>query len=210
MGVMGTSPAVLAIHSLTEAQLVVWAKRCGRCGNGPLAPETGAIEPSAAGPILALPVTCRSCGEVTVLRFAGIDPKAGDPRLARFVTLEESPVPPAPPVNPTGEPSRAIDVAGWLTLEAMLGEKARQLRAWASGTADRGAAREWELLAGTCVEEALKFYDPDNDLPPEEAFFDEFARRQLRDRPESFTRERLIHLRTQRPIETQARKREDP
>jgi len=146
---------------------------------------------------------------VTVLRFAGIDPKAGNPQLARFVTLEESLVPPAAPVNPMEDPSQAIDVAGWLTLEAMLGEKARQIRAWATETADRGAAREWELLAGTCVEEALKFYDQDNELPPEEAFFDEFARRQFRDRPELFTRERLIHLRTQRPIEANARKRED-
>ncbi len=206
---MGTSRATLAIHSLTEAQLVVWAKRCGRCGNGPLVPGTGTVEPPVAEPILALPVSCRSCGEVTVLRFAGIDPKAGNPQLARFVTLEESLVPPAAPVNPMEDPSQAIDVAGWLTLEAMLGEKARQIRAWATETADRGAAREWELLAGTCVEEALKFYDQDNELPPEEAFFDEFARRQFRDRPELFTRERLIHLRTQRPIEANARKRED-
>jgi hypothetical protein len=60
--------------------------------------------------------------------------------------------------------------------------------------------RRLNLLAGCCLDEALKFFDADNDVPPEDAFFSDASRQQFRDRPERFTRQRIIDLRSQLPV----------
>ena len=69
-----------------------------------------------------------------------------------------------------------------------------------ANAAGRAVARQMQIQAGTCLEEALKFYDADNDLPPEDAFFTDAGRRQFREHPESFLRGRLISLRAMLPI----------
>ncbi len=194
---MDTCPGTLTVRSFTEAQLYIWVTRCGQCGNGPLVPEIGRADGPQAAPT-AVPVVCRSCGAASELRFDG-DWAAGSGEVS-LATLDLCLVPPGLPINPTDEPSRVIDVAGWLTLESMLAEKARQAAGGADNAADRVVVRQWQLLAGACVEEALKFYEEDNELPPAEAFFDEGSRGQFRERPAMFTRGRLIELRARRPV----------
>ena len=64
---------------------------------------------------------------------------------------------------------------------------------------DRAGARQLQIEAGLCLDEALKFYDDDNDLPPEEAFYSDDSRTRFRDRPGLFARQRLIELRGELP-----------
>jgi hypothetical protein len=197
---MGDSAGKVAIHSLTEGQLYLWVTPCPRCGQGSLVPGPGVDERRTDGDVLAVPVTCRPCQERVRIDFA-LGPGAGVQQAsADFMTLDQAIAPPPLPINPTDEASRAIDVAGWLTLEAMLLERARAVAARAEGLADRATVRLWQVLAGECIAEALKFYDEDNDLPPEDAFFSESSRRQFRERPALFARDRLIDLRARKPM----------
>jgi len=73
------------------------------------------------------------------------------------------------------------------------------LGAGALRVAERSARRRLQVQSAACLAEALKFYDPDNDLPPEEAFFTAESRRQFRARPELFARDRIIGLRARLP-----------
>jgi hypothetical protein len=82
----------------------------------------------------------------------------------------------------------------------MISDRARVEAGQARNMAQRAAVRKWYLLARACLDEALKFYDADNDLPPEDAFFSDTSQRQFRDRPAMFARQRLIDLRARRPV----------
>jgi hypothetical protein len=106
------------------------------------------------------------------------------------------------PISRTDEPSRILDVAGWLTLHARLCDAARA-KARAASSVERTLARQLHIQAAACLEEALKFYDEDNDLPPEDAFFTDAGRRQFRGHPESFLRGRLVSLRAVLPVARQ-------
>ena len=106
----------------------------------------------------------------------------------------------APPINPSGSPSRVIDLPGWLTLHQLLTNGARNRSDEARSTADRTLSRQMLIQASQCLEEALKFYDIDNDLPPEDAFFTNAGRRQFRESPEMFLRTRIASLRAQSTI----------
>ena len=90
------------------------------------------------------------------------------------------------------EPSGIIDVPGWLTLFSVIAEAAAK-------TEDKVEARKLGYEAAQCLQEALKFYDEDNDLPPDEAFFSENSRRRYRDHPQRLARSRLINLRAKLP-----------
>jgi hypothetical protein len=95
-------------------------------------------------------------------------------------------------INRSDDHSQVIDVYGWITLHSMIVAQARD-------TEDRARARRMQMLAGLCLDEALKFYEEDNDLPPPEAFFRDASRKQFQDRPEMFAVQRLIDLRTALP-----------
>jgi hypothetical protein len=95
-------------------------------------------------------------------------------------------------VNASDRPSRIIDVAQWLILFRTIGEAA-------SRTTDKVEARRLGYEAAQCLEEALKFYEPDNDLPPATAFFHESSRDMRCAHPEEFSRERMVGLRNRLP-----------
>jgi hypothetical protein len=185
------------VHSLTEASLYVMLVACDECGGSVwprLAEGTGPDETRT----LTVPITCHSCGRSECIRFdvTRIDPPECRGGLQAWV--EELQGGQTPPINPTQEPSRAIDVAGWLMVHAMLSDANRALTLL--DTADRGLLRSMQMQAGECIDEALKFYDLDNDLPPEDAFFTEAGRRQFREHPELFLRQRLVSLRMKMPV----------
>ena len=137
--------------------------------------------------VVSVPATCGSCQAVTRLRF-------------RLPTPPESisagragPADRAAVVNATGEPSRILDLGQWLTLFRMLTETAGH-------EANRTETRRLSLEASQCLDEALKFYDDeDNDLPPSEAFFHKDSRDRFNAHPEQFSRQRLLHLRSKLP-----------
>jgi hypothetical protein len=167
--------------------------RCSACAD--VAVPTSVAGQANAGPVLEVPVACRSCGHADRVRFdlGRVNPAEAAVGLTGWAALAQAGK--APPINGTNRLSQAIDVAGWLTLHAMLSANARERAGQAVSPADRTVARQLQIQAGECIEEALKFYDADNDLPPEDALFTDEGRRQFREQPELFLRGRLVSLR---------------
>lgn len=175
------SDAPLVAHSLAEVYLYLLATPCASCGHGPLrGGEVESGETSAEGFTFGITARCASCQMVTPWRFR----LPGPP--------ETVPANQAPVVNSTEEPSRLLDVAQWLTLYGMKTEAAEK-------ETNKTAARKLSLEAAQCLDEALKFYEEDNNLPPPEASFHKGSRERLRDHPQHFSRQRLLHLRSKLP-----------
>ncbi|UCF34677.1 MAG: hypothetical protein JSV78_05105 [Phycisphaerales bacterium] len=171
----------LAAHSLAEAYLYLMATPCGVCGRGPLEGTDPYPEKRDESEVLLnLKVTCASCGHHQNSTF----------RIPADAASTSTDAPPV--VNQSDEPSRIIDVAQWITLFRAITEVAGREK-------NKREARRLGIEAAMCLEEALKFYDEDNDLPPSEALFHENSRNRLRDYPEQFSRQRLINLRRKLP-----------
>jgi hypothetical protein len=172
--------AQLQAHSLAEANLYLQAIACPSCGSGPVASVHAEDQPhDKSGAVRRTEVgLCASCGSELCVVFQ-IPPasEVADPTT----------------INPTDEPSRIIDLGQWITLAHVFAERAAK-------SADPRHARRLNLQAAQCVTEALKFYDdPDNDLPPPDAFFCELSRERFRTHPQQFSRQRLLHERSKLP-----------
>ena len=197
---MSDAGPVLVPHSLTEARLYLKMRSCKACGQGPLEPSEITPEYDAGRHRLTLSILCRQCDQQSRITFdtSDIERRASVPSVLgelRDVSRQQA----APVINPTRWPSLMIDVAGWLTLHTMLAEAARAEGIKSTRMDRRAAVRRVQVLAGQCLDEALKFFDEDNDLPPREAFFAKESYQRFLDRPELYTRQRLIELRGQFP-----------
>ncbi len=179
--IVSMSDAPLVAHSLAEVYLYILATPCGSCGRGPLSGEEAEpCDDQAVGFTVAVTAKCGSCQSVALLKF-----KLPGPPQA--VSADQAAV-----VNLTNEPSRMLDIAQWLTLFRMKTEAAGE-------ELNKTAARRLSLEAAQCLDEALKFYEEDNDLPTKDAFFHDGSRERFRDHPEQFSRQRLLHLRSKLP-----------
>lgn len=183
----------LIVNSLTEASLYLMLERCGACA-GRVAPASARAATNAEH-VLTVPVGCLECGRERLVRFdlSRLDPAEAAVGLEGWAALAQAGQ--APPINSTVRISRVIDVAGWLALHRILSTTARTKMEQAASAAERIAARQMQIQAGDCLEEALKFYDVDNDLPPADAFFTEEGRSQFREHPELFLRGRIASMR---------------
>jgi hypothetical protein len=191
---MGKRQPPAQLHSLGEAYLSVRVCTCAVCA-GALDAEDARYDWDADARTLTLEAVCRRCEAPFERVFEAAGVPAAElklleaPRLAGPWELE------AAQLNPTDEPSQVIDVAGWLTLCTWVSDEARLATEQGRDPAGRSLARRMRLVAGACLEEALKFFDEDNDLPPDEAFFGAEAKRQFWERPELFTRQHIANLR---------------
>jgi len=176
----------LLIHSLTEARLYVRIRPCDACPEGSLQADIAGLGLNLADQILVVPAQCKTCGKQADIRFAlnQID------HLDLAAWLE----PAVEAINPTNEISQVLDVADWLTLHSLIEMEAKSAE-------NPLQARKLHLEAAQCIDEAMKFFDEDNDLPPPDAFYSDRSMRQFRDHPEHFTREHLIDLRNRLPVE---------
>lgn len=182
---MPTDP--LIAHSEAEVRLYLLAARCKACGRGPLTAPPPDGEPVDTTRILSIDAHCEACTEPAALSFRLPARSEGDAQLSPGV------------VNPSDEPSQIIDVGQWIVLFRVFLESAKS-------EPDKMQARALGLKAAQCLDEAIKFYDdPDNDLPPPEAFFWDASRDRMRDSPEQFARHRLIELRAKLPKPAKAR-----
>lgn len=136
--------------------------------------------------ILHATAACGACGDEVRLSFDSTEcrPEDLDPASARRIPIV---------VNRSGRPSEVIDVVQWLTLYGMAVDSA-------GFPADRKLIRAALLEAGQCLAEALRFYVPDNDLPPQNAFFAAESLERFREHPNLFTRSRLIELSEGLPV----------
>ncbi len=194
--VMTDVERVLPISSLAEAAYYLMVTPCAACASGPLETNAGRLDRRTDTGVLIVPAICRACGTGREILFATARLRTDDRWPAEPIGAADGPEwdEPSGGINPNDEPSEIIDVAGWLMLFTLLSERASRQEQQARSLPDRSACRRLQMRAAACLTEALKFYDADNDLPPEEAFFAAASRRQFREHPELFTRDRLIGL----------------
>ena len=169
------TPEALSARTLNEVRCFFLVQRCGACGKGPLTaplPAGGGYR----GP-LTVAARCQGCHHEQAYDFT-VEQAVGSQRPASDV------------INPTDEPSRIIDLAGWLGLFYML-----------LTLADRQEAPGRRLLghqAALCLGEALKFYG-DDELPAVSAFFSDESQQAFREHPEKFARQRLRDMQAKLP-----------
>ncbi len=167
-------------RSLVEAYLYLKVTPCSVCKSGSLEASPPERDDDAAR--VRVVATCRNCGASEAYRVP-----------ARGAVPRVDPISAAGQISDTQKPSRILDVAQWVTLSGVMLEEA-------SATPDRQEARWLRRRSGQCLEEALKFYEADNDLPSAASFFHEQTRQSFRDNPEKFTRQRLLDLRARLPL----------
>lgn len=175
---------MLYMHSLTEAQLYLRITGCEKCS-----------------PISTIPQEPKSHiekpGRVNVVRVHGQCSACGAPQELDFAIEHEVPAPThgrPPAINPTEKRSQIIDVGQWLTLSQIFIQESRT-------ELNRERARILNLQSAQCLDEALKFYDdPENDLPPVDAFYCGSSRRRFRESPQQFSRGRLINEKRKLPV----------
>lgn len=190
------------LHSFAEAYLFLLLNRCVGCGRGTMAIDWARVTQDPERGTVKAVFACQACGRAGSFRLDTCQANPASVRPDDFAAWKKpGSEPVVPPVNPTKEPSRVIDVAGWLTLSGVLSEKAREEAQRAVTVHDRAVVRQLQIQAGQCIEEALAFYSEDNDLPPREAFFSEETWRQFRERPALFVRDRLLDLRSRLPVQ---------
>lgn len=197
---MNAPADALPIHSLIEAYMYLAIAHCNACASGLLVPDESPVRCDADRQILSTQVICKACGRENSISFDTRRIGLSD-TLPRDVGSMRPPDDPDAPwhINPTEDPSEIVDVAGWLTLYAVVTDDAESLGLDAQTSAERTEIRRLRMRAALCLDEALKFYDLDNELPPEDAFYDDGSRRQFREHPELFARIRIIELRAALP-----------
>lgn len=179
---MATS--LLPAHSIAEVQLYIMATPCSACGQGPLsaaAPRRGFAD---GMPIVDIEARCQACQHRHAFVFdlsacADTDDDAADAPSEKAR------------INASEEPSRILDVGQWLVLFRLIVEGA-------SKQSDRVEARRLGYEAAQCLEEALKFYN-DDDEPPAGALFHATTRARFERDPEQFSRRRLLDMRAKLP-----------
>jgi len=175
---MSFDDSLIPVHSVAEAYLYLMATPCPACHRGALAQRGDLTKAGGATSGWTLATRCGSCNAAETLRFA-IDPV---PSREQAESCR---------INATSEPSKAIDLLGWLSLfQSILG---------AAGKAtDKAEGRQLAIEAARCLDEAFKFYGPGEELPGPEAFFSESSRQRFASHPQQFAlskwRERRLKL----------------
>lgn len=171
---MVSCDAVISLHSVAEAYFYLMVCHCRACGSRPLKPNGELVRMGAGeGPGPAewtLSAICPACGQVQCALFVI------SPEPTRQEARSEI-------INPTPDPSKAIDVLGWLTLfQSVIVASTKE--------PNKSTGRHLAHEAALCLDEALKFYPEGADLPGVDAFFTGESRQRFVDHPQFFSREK--------------------
>jgi hypothetical protein len=172
------SQNILPAHSQTEIHFYLMLQRCEACQQGRLQPRALRHHFVGHQPVCSLTADCQACGGITDYCFSTAQwasENVGDGAEPALL----------PVVNPGDSPSELIDLAQWLILFRVIVEQA-------SKHSDKQESRRLGYESALCLEEALKFYEPDNDLPPASAFFTPTTRQRFEEHPERFSRPQLL------------------
>jgi hypothetical protein len=163
---------------LLEAYYYLMLQRCS-CG-GPLEAGEARREFEEGVPCRRIMTVCRDCRARRDLVF---DVSSCD--------RHEEPAEAARPIADP-RPSQVIDVSQWLALFHAILKAANE-------ASDRAATRRLGFEAAQCLDEALKFYEPDQDMPPRSAFLSDESFERSRQQPAGFARSRLMEYRDRLP-----------
>jgi hypothetical protein len=168
----------IQVHSVAEAYLHLGATPCNVCGRGPVKAQADLTKSDSYSGRYTIATKCSACRNESGLMYE-IDPPPTRQEAKSDV------------INPTSRPSVAIDLLGWLTLF-------RSILTASEKETDKAVARQLAWEAAQCLDEAMKFYESQNELPAESAFFTEASRKRFREQPAYFAssawRERRLKL----------------
>lgn len=170
----------LASYSRVERHFYLMVLRCNECNSGPF--EYVSEESIPEKKLDIWYVRCKKCKKGKRLFFDRSTLKLQNDR-----TPEGLPI-----VNPSNEPSKLIDLGQWLAIFYAIIEAAAREQ-------DKSIARRLGYEAMLAIEEALKFYKEDKDLPPEDAFWTDESRKRFKEYPHLFTQSRIRELRNKLP-----------
>ncbi|HUU09277.1 MAG TPA: hypothetical protein VM431_01910 [Phycisphaerae bacterium] len=156
------------VHGVQEEYFYLMVHACA-CG-GAWQSDSAEVEETGSRVLHRVAARCSRCGAEQTFCFQ-LDSHGG-------------PKGPIRQVNPTGESSRALDVAEWMGLGRFYLGRIERL----SDKVDRAQSL---LDARQCLEEALKFYSADDDGPPASALWSDKSRRQADEQAEAFRRATL-------------------
>jgi hypothetical protein len=176
---MTAEEQVVYVHSVAEAYLYLKVTPCRSCLRGSLQPQRDLTKTASSPGGWTLSTACAECGRAAPIYFC-INP----PPTREQASSQQ--------LNPTPHRSAAIDLLGWLTLFHAIIEAAQR-------ETNKQAARDLAYEAALCLDEAMKFYDGDNELPDESAFFSETSRRRFLDNPQHFARSKWRERRLRLP-----------
>ncbi len=165
---MTDTPQPVPVHSVAEAYLYLKVTPCPACGKGPLEQADDLTRRASSPGGWELNARCGGCGYAFPIAYAIYPPPTREQAQSSVI-------------NPTDQRSTAIDLLGWLMLFQAIIEASQ-------AEADRERRRELGLEAAQCLDEALKFYDFNDEFPREDAFFTEYGRARFRDHPQQFAR----------------------
>jgi hypothetical protein len=171
----------LPARSTVERHFYLMVLQCSECKRGGYELVSTEQTPDEREDIWY--VRCRHCQQGRCLRF-----DRGKLAIDEATNISSD----LPEVNPTQIPSELIDAGQWLALFYSI------LNAAASQT-DRKESQRLGYEATLCLEEALKFYSPESDLPMEGAIWSEGSRQRLKEHPEQFVRQKLLQMREKLP-----------
>lgn len=176
----------LRAHTFNEVRYYLMVSPCGSCGKGPW--EIGDVGGNPGGELQgSVPARCRHCDAEREFAFS-----CEFDLPSRGVEAEA--------INPGDEPSEIIDLGQWLSLFYLLIESAASERS-------EPATRRDGYRASLCLEEALKFYEGDDELPPDSAFFSPRSMAARREHAENFAREKLRNMQAKLPSPGAMRRR---
>ncbi len=171
----------LVSYSIVERHFYLMTLRCDSCGNGPF--EFVSKEQSPDQKIDIWYVRCKKCQSGRRLIFD---------RTSLLIDTEQFSENQLPVVNPSDKPSKLLDVGQWLAIfQAIISAAAQQ--------EDKKEIQRLGYEAALALEEAIKFYSPESDLPPEDAMWTENTKKQFREHPEAFERHRILQMREKLP-----------
>jgi hypothetical protein len=155
----------LHVHGVQEEYFYMMVHPCA-CG-GPWLSQSQEVEEDGDKVRHHVSAACFKCGQERTFHFQ----------------LDERPGPKDPirAINPTEEPSRALDLAEWLELTQFYLGRIERL--------DANVEKAQSLLdARQCLEEARKFFGPQDEAPPASALWSEKSRQAAASQPEAFRR----------------------
>lgn len=168
----------LQASTVNEVRYYLMVTPCPQCLKGPW--EIDTVQ-SVAGdtPGALIQAHCQHCQAQSSFRFdcAFPDSAAGGDEDC---------------VNPGPGPSRLIDLGQWLSLFYLMVESAAAERS-------KRQARRLGYRAALCLAEAMKFYPPGAQAPPESAFFSPKTLEGFRQHPGNFARNRLCDMQNKLP-----------
>lgn len=171
----------LPSYSVTERIFYLMTLQCEHCRSGPFARVSS--ECSGDGKVDIWYVRCRACNSGRRLLFDRTKLRLDDPP-AEAGQL--------PVVNPFDDPSELLDVGQWLALFYAVTSAA-------AAQSDRAEVQRLGYEATLCLEEALKFYPSDSELPRPDSFFTDNSKRRFKEHPEQFARDKLHVMRQKLP-----------